>query len=94
MEEFSGILKVFIETAGIDIQKIRTAVGKGDAFAAGEAAHSLKGAAGNLGFMEMSELARAAEIQAGKNELGNIVSALPALISHLEEIKTQLQEGG
>ena len=94
VEEFSGILKVFVETAGIDIEKIRAAVGRGDALAARDAAHSLKGAAGNLGFMEMSDLARTAEMNAGRNELGKILPDLPALIEHLEEIKTQLQEGG
>jgi HPt (histidine-containing phosphotransfer) domain-containing protein len=94
VEEFSGILKVFIETAGSDIAKIRTAVEKGDALAVGDAAHSLKGAAGNLGFTELSELARDAEIHANRNDLGKIVSTLPAFIKHVEDIVIQLRDGG
>jgi histidine phosphotransfer protein HptB len=94
VEEFTGILKVFIDTARIDIAKIRAAVEKGDALAAGDAAHSLKGAAGNLGFMALSELARAAEINAEHGELGKITPTLPILTDQGEDITTQLHDGG
>ena len=92
VEEFSGILKVFIDTAKTDIGKIRAAVDRGDALSASEAAHSLKGAAGNLGFKELSDLAQAAEINAEKDELEKITSTLPFLTGQLEYIITQLHD--
>jgi HPt (histidine-containing phosphotransfer) domain-containing protein len=93
VEEFTGILKVFVETARVDIGKIQAAVERGDAHAAGEAAHSLKGAAGNLGFKALSELARAAEINAGNDDLGKITPTLPVLTGQVEEINSQLNDG-
>ena len=91
VEEFSGILDVFIDTAKIDIDKIRAAVKAEDGFSAGKAAHSLKGAAGNLGFTKLSEMARAVEIDAENNQLEKIKSALPLLADELEYITNQLK---
>ena len=93
VEEFSGILDVFIDTAKIDIEKIGAAVQSEDGFSAGKAAHSLKGAAGNLGFTKLSEMARAVEIDAENNHLAKIKSALPLLAEELENITTQLKAG-
>ena len=89
VEEFSEIVDVFIITAKKDIEKMRVAADTGDAVLAGEAAHSLKGAAGNLGFTEMSEMAKLAEMDAENNELGKIKNSLPFLADQLEYIATQ-----
>jgi HPt (histidine-containing phosphotransfer) domain-containing protein len=93
VEEFSGILDVFIDTAKIDIEKIRSAVHSGDLLSAGKAAHSLKGAAGNLGFTKLSEMARAVEIDAENNHLEKIKSALPLLAEELDYISSQVNTG-
>jgi len=89
VEEFSEIVEIFIDTARIDIERLRVATGSGDAVSAGEAAHSLKGAAGNLGFMELSEMARTAEIHAENNELEKIESNLSLMDDQLENIIVQ-----
>jgi HPt (histidine-containing phosphotransfer) domain-containing protein len=93
VEEFRGILEVFVPTAQADIGKIGAARQKGDAGAAEEAAHSLKGAAGNLGFVEMSETARRVEIDARNNDLAAIERALPLLAEQLEVIIAQISAG-
>ena len=92
VEEFRGILEVFVPTAQADIGKIGAARQKGDA-GAEEAAHSLKGAAGNLGFMEMSETARRVEINARNNDMAAIERALPVLAEQLEVIIAQISAG-
>ena len=89
VEEFSEIVGVFIITAKKDIEKIRIATDAGDADAAGEAAHSLKGAAGNLGFTEISETARTAEVDASGEELEKVKNSLPLLIEQLGDIETR-----
>ncbi len=90
VEEFAGILEVFVDTAKEDIEKIQTAVEEQDLLSAERAAHSLKGASGNLGFEKMFEMARAVEVNAEKGEFEQIKSALPRLTRELEEIITQL----
>ncbi len=86
VEEFSEIVGIFIGTAKKDIEKMRLATDTGDAESAGEAAHSLKGAAGNLGFMDLSEMARLAEINAENNEMEEIRRKLSRLTDQVEYI--------
>ncbi len=90
VEEFMEIVKLFIKTAGNDIEKIRTAVAAGDFSSAGGAAHSLKGAAGNLGFKELSEQAKAVEVNAKENDREEIERNLPALTGQLEAITARI----
>lgn len=89
VEEFAGILDVFIDTARIDVEKIQAAIVQCDADAAEKAAHSVKGAAGNLGFEKMFEIARTLEIDAKNNELDRVNEALSFLIRELETIISQ-----
>lgn len=90
VEEFVEILEVFVDTAKEDIEKIRVAVEERDLLSAERAAHSLKGASGNLGFEKMAEMARDVEVNAEKDELDQIKSVLPLLTRELEEIISQL----
>lgn len=93
IEEFSEIVKIFMNTAKEDIEKIRSAAGTGDTLSAGQAAHSLKGAAGNLGFKQLSEMAQAAEMNAKNDDLEKIASSLPSLSEQLEDIAAQFEAG-
>ncbi len=63
-DEYIELVEFFFPAAEIDINKLMTANEKGDTELASDAAHSLKGAAGNLGFMELSDLARSIEERA------------------------------
>ena len=61
-EEFLKELVVFfIETTKSDLEKLKTAIEAGDNEVARAAAHSIKGAAGNLGFQGMWEMAKEVE---------------------------------
>lgn len=91
VEEFSEIVNIFIDTGKRDIERLQNAVGAGDAPAAEAAAHSLKGAAGNLGFMALSEMAKTAEFDAKKKELEKIKDNLPFLTDQLEYIAAQFK---
>jgi HPt (histidine-containing phosphotransfer) domain-containing protein len=49
-------------------------------------AHTIKGAAGNLGFTEISDLANLIEENAGNNTLEGLDQTLSTLRSHFESI--------
>ncbi|MDY6903457.1 MAG: Hpt domain-containing protein [Thermodesulfobacteriota bacterium] len=85
-DEFIEIIVVFIDTAKRDIEAIRSAVANDDAEAVVLAAHSLKGAAGNLGLDEFYDIALGTEQHARKHELTN----LPRCVDRLEEALRRL----
>ncbi len=85
-DEASEIIEVFINTSHSDLDKIEAAVTSGDAEAAANASHSLKGAAGNLGLTEIYELARDIEQDFRQNRLTEASQKLALLNSQLAEI--------
>ena len=60
-EEYLELIELFIETGMSDLEKLHSAINEGNTENAANAAHSLKGAASNLGFMELSETAKGIE---------------------------------
>lgn len=86
-DEFIEIVEIFIETAVSDIQKLKEALASNNCEAASDAAHSLKGSAGNLGFMEVSKLSASIENQARKDNIQDLADALPVLTSMIDGIK-------
>lgn len=91
LDEFVEIVKLFVSTADSDIEKIKNAVYKQDAQSASEAAHSLKGSAGNLGFKDMSDIALNAEKNASENNLKGFEDVTKILTEKLNEVKSLLQ---
>ena len=63
-DEFRELAEIFVETTKKDIEKVRTGLEKNSPEAVASAAHSIKGAAGNLGFEEIFLLAKKMEMQA------------------------------
>ena len=51
-DEYLEILELFIDIGMADIEKLSSAIEESNAEEAAQAAHSLKGASGNLGLME------------------------------------------
>jgi histidine phosphotransfer protein HptB len=66
-DEFRELVELFVETSNADINRLENAYHKKDHNEVSEAAHSLKGSSGNLGFMEFSAVAREAERSAAGN---------------------------
>lgn len=56
-DEYLELIELFVETSRSDINKLRSAINGGDTKKASEIAHSLKGAAVNLGLEAFLELA-------------------------------------
>lgn len=89
-DEFKEIVEIFVSTADSDIEKLLNAHANNDCEAASEAAHSLKGSAGNLGFTELSDISATLETNARNNDINDLEAALPVLTEKLNEIKKSI----
>ncbi len=91
-DEYIELVELFIETAESDIEKIRTANVQKDADQVAEAAHSLKGSAGNLGFLALSEKAKIAEDNSNAENLEGLEELTDDIEKMLEEIRQNIAE--
>ncbi len=88
--EFMELVELFIETARSDLEKLTVAVDSKMIRDAGDAAHSLKGAAGNLGLSGFYEAARKVEMEIHDGRLERIPESVETLKVNLEEIAGDL----
>ncbi len=77
------IVELFLETSASDLHKLRLAIDQEDTQQVVEAAHSIKGASGNLGFMAVSEVAKEVEMKAREK---NLYGANEAVVNIKEEL--------
>jgi HPt (histidine-containing phosphotransfer) domain-containing protein len=91
-KRYEGLLRKFAEQQAAAVQEIRAAMAAGDTATAQRAAHSLKGAAGNLGAGALAEAAAKAETaltteQGVESALESLARSLDAAV---EAIRTAL----
>ena len=89
LEDFLELLELYVQTSRTDLEKIRQATQSGVPPLAAAAAHSIKGAAGNLGFTDTAELALKMELQAKAGSLENFET----YIKDLENQIAGLEQG-
>jgi HPt (histidine-containing phosphotransfer) domain-containing protein len=70
-EDFMELVELFITTTLSDLEKIKQGVSTNHPEDAAAASHSIKGAAGNMGFDYMFALAKKMEVQARSGSLEN-----------------------
>jgi len=63
-DEFIEILKLFVEVSQAELEKMKSAIDSKDTRLVFELSHSIKGAAVNLGFQEIAQVARELELNA------------------------------
>lgn len=85
-ELYLELIELFIQTGTSDLDKVQSAVEEGNAEKAANAAHSIKGAASNLGLMEVYEVAKKIEKQTRNDRLEGIAESAQALKEKLNEI--------
>jgi len=68
------------------LRKLQTSIDKGNIKAVIEAAHSIKGAAGNLCFEEIYQIAEDIEMKARRNILSGISQSVSLLNEKIEKI--------
>ena len=87
-DEFLEVADLYIEACASDIHKLQTAIADKNARLAAEAAHSIKGASGNLGFTKAQATAEKIEVQARQGRLSGIAATAEALKKELDQVKT------
>jgi len=85
-DEYLELIELFIDIGMADIEKLRSAIEEGNAEEATQAAHSLKGASGNLGLMEIYDVARKSEEDARNNSLDGLAEFAQTLKGQLDSL--------
>ena len=90
-EEFKELVELFITTTRSDIKKIKNGVLDHNPVDAAAASHSIKGAAGNLGFDDIFCLARDMEMQAKKGSLDGFNSYIKDLENKVSALNPSMR---
>lgn len=85
-DEFLEMVDLFLDTSIAEFAKLQNAIDQNDAEKVTEVAHSLKGASGNLGFMDAYDAAKEIETGARSGSLDGIQESAILLNAKLEEI--------
>ena len=90
-DEFLEVLTLFFEVSSSDLQNLESGLEKEDAKLVSDAAHSIKGAAMNLGLTDISDIAKGVEMNARESNLNGALEASKTIRQKLEEIQTGCQ---
>jgi HPt (histidine-containing phosphotransfer) domain-containing protein len=89
--EFLELVELFVEATTADLRGLLNAASKRDFKGVVELSHSIKGASINLGFTEISSLAKQIEMNARNNLLEGVPETASILGNHLDSIKDSLE---
>jgi HPt (histidine-containing phosphotransfer) domain-containing protein len=92
-EELSELLDLFLKTTSSELTELQSALKKEDFQVAEAMAHSIKGAAGILGLLEIHDAAKKIETAARTNRLEEIEVDLRTIKEKLEIIAEALKRG-
>jgi HPt (histidine-containing phosphotransfer) domain-containing protein len=84
--EYMELIELFVERSMSDLEKLETAIRCNNTDDAAEAAHSMKGAAGNLGMMDFYESAAKIEQVAREGQTEGLSGAIQLIRKFLQEI--------
>ena len=90
-DEFLELVELFVETSASDLERLQSAIVIGRTQQVVEAAHSVKGAAGSLGFTGIYDLSKAIEEKARQNSLEGASEALKAIRDRYDQIAEALR---
>ncbi len=83
---YRDLLNLFVQSSREDLERLRAALAESDSTGVADAAHSLRGAAGNLDLGEIFHLAGELESRARGGSLENAAQSLETLKAHLETV--------
>ena len=85
------MVELFLETGRSDFDELQAAVPTGDATTVSRKAHTLCGAAGNLGIMNVHAVAKRIELAALDSRLDGISGDVQTLAAQFDEIARSFQ---
>jgi histidine phosphotransfer protein HptB len=90
-EEFHELMEIFLKSGFSELNKLQCAIFENNSEKAFQAAHSIKGAAINMGLKGLFEKAGFIEKKVCSNGLSNTDEALDALKKEMEIINTEFK---
>ncbi len=91
-DEMRELLEIFIESSESDLVKLKQALIEGDAKQVADAAHSIKGASANLGFMDIFSVAKNLEQKARENSLEGLADEVHILKDRLSLLEKSIDD--
>lgn len=85
-DDYRELAELFLDTGRVDYDRLKTAFDAGDAQQVARSAHTINGAAGNMGLMNIHEAAKQIEQAAGENLLDSVRGEVGALKGLFDEI--------
>ena len=85
-EDYRELVELFLETGKADFDQLKAALAEGNAETVSRKAHTLCGAAGNLGIMDVYEAAKRIELTALDHQLDGLSADMNALEGQFVEI--------
>ena len=89
-DEFVEMTDLFVKTCLSDLMKLQSALEKREALHVAKYAHSIKGAAVNLGFMEIFDAAKKMEIEARDDRLNDATEMVQKIKDEVDRIAEAL----
>ncbi|MFO7714624.1 Hpt domain-containing protein [Desulfosarcina sp.] len=77
--EYRELAELFLETGMADFHRLKGAIDMGDVQQAARSAHTIKGAAGNLGIMNIHDMVKRIELAVVENRLDSVVGDMDLL---------------
>ena len=91
-DDIYDVLKLFIQTTPSDLNKMSTGLDRQDPIQVGEAAHSLKGSTGTLGFMDISNHAQLIMKQSREKKIEELIQTVPSFLNRMKDLLLELKE--
>ena len=88
------VLAGFLEDAPVQIRKLKDSLGSGDAAGAQLQAHTIKGAAANLGAPALHQVALELETMGKAGRLEETLEVMPRLETEFERLKQAIEQNG
>ncbi|GAB6908644.1 putative Hpt domain protein [Desulfosarcina cetonica] len=84
--DYRELVELFVETGMADYSQLKTALDDGDNQQVARSAHTISGASGNLGLMQVHEVAKRVERAASEGHLDNLPADVATLKALLDDI--------
>lgn len=78
-DEYRELFELFLDTGRADYKRLKLAFAAGDAQQVARSAHTINGAAGNMGIMNIHEVAKRIELAAVEKQLNDAAGDVEAL---------------
>ncbi len=90
-DEDRELVELFMETGMADFDRLKGAIEAGNAQQVVRSAHTIQGAAGNMGIMNIYEVAKRIELAAGENHLDSVAGEVESLKGLFDEVARFVQ---